>query len=115
MKTKKSKFVSNLKLSVGFALYVGCGGRYTSTKSNCSDDVLVGDHCRLRAADNEHNSKIAQTDSSPHPTGDGFPRYEVCPGSGPRGLSCGNEAHRKTGPVIGFRVAITRISGRSIQ
>lgn len=31
---------------------------------------MVGDHCRLRAADNEHNSKIAQTDSSPHPTGE---------------------------------------------
>lgn len=114
MKTKKSKFVSNLKLSVG-SPFMLAAGRYTSTKSNCSDDVLVGDHCRLRAADNEHNSKIAQTDSSPHPTGDGFPRYEVCLGSGPRGLSCGNEAHRKTGPVIGFRVAITRISGRSIQ
>ncbi len=32
MKTKKSKFVSNLKLSVGFALYVGCGEIYQHQK-----------------------------------------------------------------------------------
>lgn len=33
MKTKKSKFVSNLKLSVGFALYVGCGGDIPAPKA----------------------------------------------------------------------------------
>ncbi|HFL2867072.1 TPA: hypothetical protein ACGWVL_001412 [Pseudomonas aeruginosa] len=33
MTIKKSKFVSNLKLSVGFALYVGCGGDIAAPKA----------------------------------------------------------------------------------